>query len=283
MKRVLSVAIAILLAVCSFSLISCGEKEQPIEKVKTYGKFYTVQEAFDDKLLSLKDFDYIKDNEKTPENYTALDAETEDKIYDDYCATHAVVGEDMKIINYGSYNGCRAVFVQDKYYDFFFDTLEYMPWNFYRVVYEQKYIAGYPRFFWRLRIWKEYDEPTETEKPATPHGVFVSLERAYMLGYLSRTDLHQIADDRTNYDRIVSEEAEKWIIQDYKALDFETDFDKIQYHGVYGENLLLTVYDHEFFDPFGEVRSHFIDRILIDDGIPLMCVWVPIEKILKRS
>ena len=75
----------------------------------------------------------------------------------------------------------------------------------------------------------------------------------------------------------------KWIIQDYKALDLETDFDKIQYHGVYGETVLLTVYDHEFFDPFGEVRSHFIDRILIDDGIPLMCVWVPIEKILKRS
>ena len=283
MKRVLSVAIAILLAVCSFSLISCGEKEQPIEKVKTYGKFYTVQEAFDDKLLSLKDFDYIKDNEKTPENYAALDAETEDKIYDDYCATHAVVGEDMKIINYGSYNGCRAVFVQDKYYDFFFDTLEYMPWNFYRVVYEQKYIAGYPRFFWRLRIWKEYDEPTETEKPATPHGVFVSLERAYMLGYLSRTDLQQIADFSWTYNRNVSEKTESKIIQDYKALDFETDFDKIQYHGVYGENLLLTVYDHEFFDPFGEVRSHFIDRILIDDGIPLMCVWVPIEKILKRS
>ena len=283
MKKFVSMIITMIIVIYSFSLISCGEKEPPIETVMTYGKFYTVQEAFDDKLLSLKDFDYIKDNEKTPENYTALDAETEDKIYDDYYATHAVVGEDMKIINYGSYNGCRAVFVQDKYYDFFFDTLEYMPWNFYRVVYEQKYIAGYPRFFWRLRIWKEYDEPTETEKPATPHGVFVSLERAYMLGYLSRTDLQQIADDRTNYDRIVSEEAEKWIIQDYKALDFETDFDKIRYHGVYGENLLLTVYDHEFFDPFGEVRSHFIDRILIDDGIPLMCVWVPIEKILKRS
>ena len=283
MKKFVSMIITMIIVIYSFSLISCGEKEPPIETVMTYGKFYTVQEAFDDKLLSLKDFDYIKDNEKTPENYTALDAETEDKIYDDYCATHAVVGEDMKIINYGSYNGCRAVFVQDKYYDFFFDTLEYMPWNFYRVVYEQKYIAGYPRFFWRLRIWKEYDEPTETEKPATPHGVFVSLERAYMLGYLSRTDLQQIADFSWTYNRNVSEKTESKIIQDYKALDFETDFDKIQYHGVYGENLLLTVYDHEFFDPFGEVRSHFIDRILIDDGIPLMCVWVPIEKILKRS
>ena len=282
MKKFVSMIITMIIVIYSFSLISCGEKEPPIETVMTYGKFYTVQEAFDDKLLSLKDFDYIKDNEKTPENYTALDAETEDKIYDDYCATHAVVGEDMKIINYGSYNGCRAVFVQDKYYDFFFDTLEYMPWNFYRVVYEQKYIAGYPRFFWRLRIWKEYDEPTEIEKPAMPHGVFYSIKRAYSLGFLNDDELMK-AIYTWPRDIVVDEETENDIIQDYKALDMETDFYKICYQGVYENCIVMRIEDINFYDAYQQEYYFKLFNKGFNDVLPVRCVWVPIEKILKRS
>ena len=281
MKKHISLLLTVIIGLCSVSLIACGDKTPTTETVTVYGEFYTVQEAYDNKLLTLDDFAFIEKNEKTPENYVALDDETQSKIHDDYYATHALVGDDMQMINYGSYNGCRAVFVQDMYYDIFFDTLERIPWKYYKIENEKGERTFYSIFFWRLRIWKEYDAPMEKEKPSMPNGVFYSLEKAYRLGYLTRSELEQIPKGSSSwtYDRIVDQETENKIIQDYKALDFETNFNKIWYQGVYGEKVVMRVRDHNFFDPLGVGFNISIDGIRIGDTVPLIRVWIPIEKI----
>ncbi len=287
MKKILCYMLVIVLSLCSVSLIACGDKTPTTETVTVYGEFYTVQEAYDNKLLTLDDFAFIEKNEKTPENYVALDDETRSKIHDDYYATHALVGDDMQMINYGSYNGCRAVFVQDMYYDIFFEVLGRMPYDEYSLKPTESRLddIDYPIFFWRLRIWKEYDAPIEKEKPSMPNGVFYSLEKAYRLGYLTRSELEQIPKGSSSwtYDRIVDQETENKIIQDYKALDFETNFEQIWYQGVYGEKVVMRVWDHNFFDPLGEVFYISIDGIKLRDIVPLIRVWIPIEKIKAEN
>ncbi len=278
-KRFLCAVSALITALAACFSTACGDKTPTTETVTVYGEFYTVQEAYDNKLLTLDDFAFIEKNEKTPENYVALDDETRSKIHDDYYATHALVGDDMQMINYGSYNGCRAVFVQDMYYDIFFDTLERIPWKYYKIENEKGERTFYSIFFWRLRIWKEYDAPMEKEKPSMPNGVFLSLKQAYELGYLTRDQLQQIANGSCSNDNIIDQETEAKIIRDYKALDMETDFNRIKCHGVYRDNIVLHVWDYCFFDPLGQGFNINIDGIWISEIVPLLRVWIPIEKI----
>ena len=298
MKKLMSYIITVILALCSVPLISCGGS--PMETVTTYGEFCTLQEAYNSGLMSFEDFDYIEDNENSPEKFTALSDVDREKIIHDYKALHIEASDDIDIKNYGNYNGCIVVHVTDNYYG---NAFEKIPDQWHYVVQNLKNgnSKTCPAHFVWLSVWKEHSEPKQVEKPKMPNGVFVSFNRAYELGFVSEDEIKSV----WNSDKLASWESVRVKIKsDYLTLGIErdcynakiygrnnvniphkytyedyVDFVSVEYVGNIRNFVAVRLCDMMHVDGFNEYYDFDIGGYTYRDRFPLACLWIPSDKL----
>ena len=284
MKKILSVLTSIMLVLSSVLLISCGNK---VETIAVYGQFFNVQEAYDNGLLTFYDCEYIMENYKTPENFVVLDEIDKDSILHDYKQFHPTSSDEIEIENFGSYNGCTAVRITDKYYGNAFDPI---PENMrYSIVDEKKQrILKCPAYFWWLRIWKEYETPVKVEKPQSPFGAFYSLQKAFDNGFLTKSELSLIVDEKCEKDQEQWSATREKIKSDYILLDIGAenhfvnylDFLEIIYIGNIDRNVVIRIDDTIHRDELMEFIKKYdfnIDGIKFTDTMPFKIVWRPLD------
>ena len=276
----------------SFALVSCGKEER--ETVTVNGKFYTVQDAWEEKLIKLKDCNAIEAKLDVP-GKDVLDEETAKKITDDYYAVNALVGDDFEITYYGEYNGCFVVYIQDVYYDYSEITVRRLDKTI-----KQKISVGYigygyewcqfPWIFNRLLVWREYDKPTDVEKPQKLAGALLPVKQAYERGYLDRTELEWAAaaniDRQMSIDQSTYDEIARFINSRFLIVKPIQNKCIRNYYGITDRNCILLEPYVIGDDPYGGEYSNFdytIEDVQFHDFEAYRCVWVPIELILREE
>ena len=279
-----SIVLFVIMALCSFALVSCGKDER--ETVTVNGKFYTVQDAWEEKLIKLKDCNAIEAKLDVP-GKDVLDEETAKKITDDYYAVNALVGDDFEITYYGEYNGCFVVYIQDVYYDYFEVSIRSLDEKGIKQKISIKHKYEWYEFPWifnRLLVWREYDKPTDVEKLQKLAGALLPVKQAYERGYLDRTELEWAARDGMKIS--VEQEIDDEIVRFMNSRVVSENTAKIRdYFGISKKNcILLSPYSFARVPYYDSCSFNYtIENMQFHDLNAYRCVWVPIELILREE
>lgn len=285
-KRVGYLALAAIMALCSCAVVSCGK--EPAETVTVNGKFYTMQEACDEKAIYVEDCVIVKEKWENSED-VELDKEIERKITEDYYAVNALVGDDFKITYYGEYNGNHVVYIQDMYYEFF--EISYRTAQFFRdpVPIEDRYGSEkFPWIFLRLLVWHEFKELVKVNK-FEPAGVLLSLGQSYERGFIKKEELpramksYYYTDLNIDVGNVINDNITSYY--DLRLLNMDPV--NLKYYDVFENGCtILYIFGMGRYCPNNFYGTYFIENIggvEFWDYYPARCVWVPIELILREE
>ena len=261
MKKIFSVLIA-LISVISMAFAFGGCNEEEIEK----GFLYTVLQACsmgyitDDEAMSIAYYHNggvnfstditDEDFNPVPKAPKKMSKKTEMSIRQTYL-NHNYDGEDYAELSgveikryYGTYSGCVAVMVSDKYREF-----KQEEWTERISNIRINYSDGN-----RIFIWKKADEPVEVR------GKLYNLEQAYENGYLNEGDLKSVACSYydcyfwfeenpysgmyTSTEELTEEKEteikQAYLEQNFAATDVYRDYVNIyHYYGTYNGNVVV--------------------------------------------
>lgn len=266
----------------SVSLISCGEKTSTTETVTVYGEFYTLQEAYDNNLITFGDCKNMEESGVVAENYLSFDSAKAKKILHDYKQLHPVSSDDINIKYYGNFNGSSVVWITDMYYGNAFEKTPLSNSRAYCIYDKQlrKELRCLSHFIW-FRVWRECESKKETAKPQKQYGVFYSLDRAKELGLFTSKDWeNRVFGVKSD----TKSKLENFIQSDYILIGVERDRDtKIGVYDPKAGYYDSSIYDTEI-DFIGYINGYLwirVKTLLFYDPYEQTYVnsvlWIPFE------